>query len=145
MKSLYFTSLFFLFLFASCNNGASKTEEPAASENEDDAARNFIRSVLDQDFDKARTLIVNDSLNNEYINITERAFKERMSKEEKNKYRSANIQNYTSRSLNDSTIVVYYENSYKKQSDSLLLVKRSNQWLVDLKYSFPASKVGDAQ
>jgi hypothetical protein len=144
MKAFLYSSLFFLLLTA-CNNDVKETTENIQSENEDDAARNFIRSVLDQDFEKARGMMVNDSLNNQYLDATERSFRERLSVEERIRYREANIQNYQTRKINDSMIVAYYSNSYKKKDDSLKLVRSNGQWLVDLKYSFPALKELDGQ
>jgi len=139
MKSFLFSILLFCFV-SSCsnNNESSKTEVPA-SENEDDAARNFIRSVLDQDFEKAKTMILPDSLNNQYLNLTERSF-QKMKKQDKNNYKNANIQNYTTRQLNDSVTVAYYTNSFTNKPDSIKLVKKNGQWLVDLKYTFPETK-----
>jgi hypothetical protein len=133
MRSLLLTGFLFLQFFSACTNEEAATP---GSENEDDAARNFIRSVLDQDFDRARLLIVNDSLNNELLNNTERSFTERMDRNERSNYKQSSIQNYQKRVLNDSTTVVYYSNSYRKIKDSILVVRRNNQWLVDLKYTF---------
>jgi len=138
MKSSFFLFIAFA-MFTSCGNNDSSKDATVTAENEDDAARNFIRSVLDQDFEKARTLIVNDSLNNAFLNLTERSF-EKMGKQDKYNYKNANIQNYNTRAINDSTIIVYYANSFKKKDDSLKLVKQNGQWLVDLKYTFPSTK-----
>jgi len=138
MKTWFLTAVLFAFTACGNNDDRSAAETPAA-ENEDDAARNFIRSVLDQDFDKARTLILQDSLNNQYLDLTERQFK-KMNKADKYHYRKANIQNYTTRAINDSTIVAYYSNSFTNRGDSIKLVKRNNEWLVDLKYTFPGTK-----
>lgn len=139
MKHILFLLLLFCFISSCDNNSESSKTEVPASENEDDAARNFIRSVLDQDFEKARTMIIQDSLNNQFLDITEKTFK-KMNKEDKSNYKSANIQNYTTRPLNDSVTVAYYTNSFTNKPDSIKLVKRNGQWLVDLKYTFPETK-----
>ena len=143
MKSSFFLLIAFA-MFTSCGNNDSSKDATTTSENEDDAARNFIRSVLDQDFDKARTMIVNDSLNNSFLNLTERSFN-KMSKQDKYNYKNASIQNYNTRLVNDSTMIVYYANSFKRKDDSLKLVKQQGQWLVDLKYTFPSTKDVNAQ
>jgi len=139
MKSILFSfSIILLLTACSNNNESSKTELPT-SENEDDAARNFIRSVLDQDFEKARTMIIQDSLNNQFLDITERSFK-KMDKQKRNDYKKASIQNYTTRPVNDSVTIAYYTNSFRNKPDSIKLVKKNGQWLVDLKYTFPDTK-----
>jgi PBP1b-binding outer membrane lipoprotein LpoB len=120
-----------LFLF-SCKN------QPATSENDVDAARNFIHSVLNSDFNQAEKYIFYDSANREYLNITERSFRQRLSAEERRLYRESSINIHDIRQMNDSTTIVQYSNSYKKLKDSLKVIRHNGQWLVDLKYSFPS-------
>ena len=133
MKSILVTSFLFLQFFLSCTNADNITP----SENEEDAARNFIRSVLDAEFDKAKTFIVPDSTNNEFLAVTERNFTERMNRTDKMGYKAASIQIHEVKKIDDSTSVVLYSNSFKKQKDSVKVVLQNNAWLVDLKYSFP--------
>lgn len=133
MKSILFIGFLFLQFFLACTNHNAGP----ASENDEDAARNFIRSVLDAEFDKAKTFIVPDSTNNEYLSITKRNFAERMSRADKMGYKAASIQIHEVKKVNDSTSVVLYSNSFKKQRDSVKVVLHNNAWLVDLKYSFP--------
>lgn len=121
-------------LFYSCADSDRKLDgEP---ENADDAARAFIRAALDGDYNKARTLLVDDSLNKEDINISERLYKERMSADDKAKYRGASIHIHETKKLDDSTSIVYYSNTYRNQQDSLKVVKQGEKWLVDFKYIF---------
>lgn len=140
MRSLLIPGFFFLQFFCACGNDEASvnTATPVTdSENEDDAARNFLRSVLDQDFNKARTFIVNDTLNNQYLNATERSFKENLSQQERLNYRSASIQVSDKKTFGDTAAIIYYSNSYRKTADSLKAVKVNGRWLIDLKYSFP--------
>ena len=122
-----------LLLMACNSNERNNAAEP---ENEMDAARIFIRAALDGDYAKARTLLVTDSLNLQDIDASERLYKERMSKEEKDKYRGASIHIHESRKVDDSTSVVYYSNTYRNQKDSLKVVKLDGKWLIDFKYIF---------
>ncbi len=101
-----------------------------------DAARNFIDAALKGHYDVARTLIVPDSVNNSWIAIFKRGYQERMSEGDKAGYRNASINIHNVRNVNDSTTIVKYSNSFKKQDDSLKVVHRNGQWLVDLAYSF---------
>jgi type IV secretory pathway component VirB8 len=59
-----------------------------------------------------------------------------MSREDKKGYKEASINIHNVNTLNDSVTVVQYSNSFKKQNDSLKVMRNNNTWLVDLKYSF---------
>jgi hypothetical protein len=134
MKISRIYPLLLLVLFVSCNDSDRKvSSEP---ENEMDAARNFIRAALDGDYKKAKTLLVNDSLNLQDIEASERLYIERMSKEDKEKYRGASIHIHESRKVDDSTSIVHYSNTYRNQKDSLKIIKMDGKWLVDFKYIF---------
>jgi hypothetical protein len=134
MKISRIYPLLLLVLLVSCNDSDRKvSSEP---ENEMDAARNFIRAALDGDYKKAKTLLVNDSLNLQDIEASERLYIERMSKEDKEKYRGASIHIHESRKVDDSTSIVHYSNTYRNQKDSLKIIKVDGKWLVDFKYIF---------
>ena len=132
MKSIYSIRFLFLLFFAACNNN-EKADAPT-SENDVDAARNFINAALKGHYDEARTLVVPDSLNNAWIDLFKRNYQERMSQADKAGYREASINIHDVQTLNDSTTIVKYSNSYKKQNDSLKVVHRKGTWLVDLSY-----------
>ena len=133
MKRNYFIFLFLLCCFYSCK---SKDKGPTGkSENNIDAARNFIRSALDGKFDNARNYMLPDSSNINYMDVAERSFKN-ISQSEKDGYRASNINIHNVSDVNDSTTIVIYSNSYKKDHDTLKVLKVNNQWLIDLKYLF---------
>ena len=135
MKSIIlFGFLILQLFFLACNN--SDQNSPAKSENDIDAARNFIQSALAGDYKKAKTFLLNDSLNQQYIDAFERNYNQRMSPDDKMGYREASINIHLVKPLNDSTTIVNYSNSYKNKNDSLKVVRINGQWLVDLKYSF---------
>ncbi len=134
MRSILLTGFLFLQFFCACNN----EEKVTGSENDVDAARNFIQSALEGDYTRARIYIVADSTNIQYLDAFERNFKNRMSPEDKRGYRNASINIYKVREMDDSTTIVNYSNSYMKKNDSLKVSRRSGQWLIDLKYSFTA-------
>lgn len=122
-----------LLVAAACNN---ETEEKAASENDADAARNFIRAALDGDYAKARTFMLQDSLNTQLLNTFEDNYRHHMKREDKRGYRESSIRIPDMKKISDSESVVMYSNSYMNKPDSLKVVKRNGQWLVDFKYSF---------
>lgn len=114
---------------------ACKNAEEVKSENAIDAARNFIQSALNGEFDKAGQYMVDDSLNRQDLHLMERLSKN-LTTEEKQKYKEASIRIHETRPVNDSSTVIYYSNSYKNKRDSLKVVSRNGQWLVDFKYIF---------
>ncbi len=123
-----------MLVLVACSNEERKPV--GKSENDVDAARNFIRAALDGDFDKAKTMLLPDSLNYQDLEASSRLYAERMSDEEKKKYKGASILVYENRQLNDSTSIVYYANTYRNQKDSLKVVKQGDDWLIDFKYIF---------
>lgn len=137
MRSIFIISFLFLQFFCACSGGGDeRTGGVTTSENDVDAARNFIRSALDGKYDQARRFMIQDSLNNQYLDLFQRNYESRMDPEDKRGYREASINIHDIRQLNDSATVVSYSNSFKKKNDSLMVVRRAEQWLVDLKYSF---------
>ncbi|MFM7672532.1 MAG: hypothetical protein ACKO6Q_08090 [Bacteroidota bacterium] len=115
-----------------CNNQPPKPR----SENDLDAARNFIEAALANDFKKASQFMLDDSLNRYYLDMTARTF-DHMDAGTKEKYRGASIRIHQPVSyLNDSTTIVIYSNSYKNDRDTLRIRRRNDNWQVDLKYLF---------
>jgi len=115
--------------------GSDRQSNSNSSDNDIDAARNFIQAALVGDFDRAKVFMVKDSINNENINAIER-LNERQGKEEKEKYQAASIRIHQNRNVNDSTSIIYYSNSYKNKIDSLKVIRVGGKWLVDFKYIF---------
>lgn len=139
MRSIV-TGFLFLQFFWACNSTPDRSDTTQTSENDVDAARNFIRLALDGRWDAARNQVVDDSLNNTYIDLAEQTYLKRLDLATRNGYRAASIIIRAVNSTSDSTSIVHYSNSYKKQEDSLKVVRLGDRWLVDLKYSFPATK-----
>jgi hypothetical protein len=135
----------FLFLtllgtLGACKN--SSQEEGSRPENDVDAARMFIRYALDGDYSKAKQLLVQDSTNLEFLDALEHNYQTRMSREDKRGYRESSINMHDVSQKNDSITIVKYSNSYKNQKDSVKVVRKGGEWLIDLKYSFlPADSV----
>ena len=123
-----------LFLFA-CNNNNEQKE--ITSENDVDAARNFIRAALDGKWSEAKKFMLQDSTNIQLLETAESQYISK-SREEKRNYREAHPILYDSRKLNDSITIVNYANSYMNKKDSLKVVQTNGQWLIDLKYSLLA-------
>ncbi|MGZ8544547.1 MAG: hypothetical protein ACXWV0_04585 [Flavisolibacter sp.] len=129
--------LLILFFLASCNDAS---EKQAAAENAHDAAGMFINNVLDGNFDEARKLMVNDGENNHWLSETEKKYMH-LPREDKRDMRESEPTIYETKRLNDSVSIIYYSNSYNNRRDSVKLVRKSEQWLVDLKFTFPVADV----
>ncbi len=125
---------FSLFSFTACNN--EDKQETGKSENNVDAARNFIRSALDGKFDEARTYMLPDSVNTNYMDVAERSY-QKAEQAIKDGYRSSSINIISVKNpVKDSVTVVIYSNSFKNNPDTLKVLKINGQWLVDFKYLY---------
>jgi len=135
MKQYILNAASFLFFFAAACNNQDKKAEESKSENDIDAARNFIRAALDGKFNEAKTFLLSDSSNIQYFDANERNY-QRINQDEKRSYREATINIHNVTPVNDSMTIVIYSNSFKNDHDTLRVLKKKNQWLVDLKYLF---------
>lgn len=124
-----------LLLFA-CNE-SPKEPEIVKPESGMDAAGKFLRAALDGDYKKARTYLVNDSTNNQMIDIYESDYNNSLPPEDKKAYKTASIRFLKeTHEVNDSTTIVHYSNSYKNKPDSLKVVRINGQWFIDLNFTF---------
>jgi hypothetical protein len=119
-----------LFLLMACN-----PEQETKSDNDMDAARNFLDAALKGDYKDASVYMLKDSANLEYLNVTKRSY-QRLSPDERTKLRAASLRFFDTQQINDSTTITIFANSYKNDKDTLRIVKTNGQWLVDLKYLF---------
>lgn len=135
MKKIIFPFTALLIILISCNE-SNRNIQNESSENDIDAARNFVQAALEGKYDFAEALLLKDSINIEHFNTQKRFYKERMSEQDKEGYRQASIIIYETRRISDSASVLIYANSYKNKKDSLKMVKKNGKWLVDFKYIF---------
>ena len=122
-----------LFCLYACNN--EEKQENKEDNNDVNTVRYFIQSALNGDYQKARTYMIKDSANEEWMQQAERVAAS-LSPEEKKGYAGASIITYNIDRINDTATIVIYANSYKKNMDTLRVLKKGDQWLVDLKYLF---------
>lgn len=101
MKQYILTTASFLFLLATACNNAE--EEKPKSENDIDAARNFIRSALDGKFNEAKTFLLADSSNTQFFDVYERNY-QKVDPDTKRSYREATINIHNVNPVNDSKI-----------------------------------------
>jgi hypothetical protein len=138
MKNKTLCALSFLLFFAAGCADADNQQDDPASENDIDAARNFIQASLKGEYTRARTYMLNDSANQQFFDAYERNFT-RLDGEEKRDYREASINIHDVNPVNDSTTIVIFSNSHKKDKDTLKVVKVNKEWLVDFKCLFQHS------
>jgi hypothetical protein len=125
--------LLFLTILFSCKSSDKKAEPK--SDNKMDAARNFIRATLDGKFDDAKNYMLADSLNMNYLEVAQRS-RQNTDQATKDGYRSSSIRFHETINQNDSVSIIVFSNSFKNDHDSLKVIKKENEWLVDLKYLF---------
>lgn len=106
------------------------------SENNIDAARNFIRAALDGRFNEARNYMLTDSVNINYMDVAERSY-QKAEQSTKDGYRAASINIVeVMEPVKDTVTIVIYSNSFKNDHDTLKVIKTDGQWLVDFKYLY---------
>lgn len=129
MKKLLFI-LIAVISFYACQQ---KRERPAEAL---DTAREFIRSSLDGDYDWARELMIQDSLNLYELDVIEKKYKDEMTKKDKEGYKNASIIIHSVDAVSDSVVIVNYSNSFKKKQMPVKVIKRNGNWQVDFNYTF---------
>jgi hypothetical protein len=111
-----------------CNESANY--KPA--EDAQDAAREFIRATLDGDYNKANYYLYSDSTNRFLLERWRKTYA-RLSADERQKYKSADIIVLNINNANDSVTTYEYKNSYKKDTSTVKILRIKGEWLVDLK------------
>jgi hypothetical protein len=117
-----------LLLVAACND--SHTFKKA--EDAQDAGREFIRASLDGNYEKASFYLYADSTNKMMFNKWKKDY-DRLSSDEQQKYKDAEIRILDIHPINDSSTSYTYTNSYKNDTTTIGIVKVNGDWLVDLK------------
>lgn len=126
----FIVSLFAVLLFGcSGSDNYKKPDDPL------EAGRDFIRFALDGNMQKAKLFILKDGDNEMLFQRKEQQYNA-SPKSEKDAYKDASIIVNKSQDINDSTTIINYSNSYKKENNEIKLVKENNEWWVDFKYTF---------
>ncbi len=125
------TYVMILIFFASCNSDGDTIyrADPV------DAGREFIDASLKGDYDLAKKYVLADSINMEYFNGLE-SFNKKLSPQQKEGYKNANIIIDSIQNISDSVTIINYSNTFKKSPSKVKLVKIKNGWLVDFKFTF---------
>ena len=127
----------FIILFTCCiiSSGCTGNVDYQKPDDPLEAGREFIRFALDGDMRKAKVFILPDGANERLFENIEKKYAAE-SQEEKDNYKDASIIINKSQSLNDSTTIINYSNSFKRENSEIKLVKIDGEWWVDFKYTF---------
>jgi hypothetical protein len=130
MKKIIIILITFTFILAACNHTAEVNKtDPLES------GRGFIEASLKGDYVEAKKYLLNDSTNNEYFEGF-KDFNSKMSRNDRDGLRDANIIIDSTHDVSDSVEIITYSNTYKKMPSKLKMIKRGNEWLVDFKFTF---------
>lgn len=103
------------------------------AENAQDAGREFIRATLDGDHKKAKFYLLKDTTNLLLLKQQETNY-DRLSGPVKNEFRASSIRPVEIRTVNDTTTLYkYYNTFHSKDTTTIRVVKVNGDWVVDLK------------
>lgn len=115
--------------------GCSEPEGYKKPEDGLDAAREFVRAVLDGDFSKAEMYVLEEEEDRQLFNRY-REYMKKQPQTERLGLRSATILINKVESPNDSVTIVTYSNSFHKKPTELQVVRKNEDWKVDFSYTF---------
>lgn len=115
--------------------GCSQPEGYTPPEDPLDAGREFIRALLDGDYERGALYVLNDPEDMEIFKRYERYMKKQPRKELLN-LKSASIIINKMENRGDSICVINFSNSHSMKPMDLKIVKSGGEWKVDLSYTF---------
>lgn len=113
-----------------CNN---LNYEPAATAL--DGAREFIDGCLKGDFKKAGFYMIDDATNQSDLLKIKKDY-DTKSADDKHSYAAASLIINDDETINDSTHIINYSNSFDKIGHKVKVINQKGVWLVDFKYTF---------
>jgi hypothetical protein len=127
----HFLFLIVLMGFFSCNQpeGFKEAEDPI------DAGREFVRAVLDGNYEKA-VLYIEDNQEDKDLFERYKQYMNNQPKKEKLQLKSSSIIINKVENLNDTVSIVNFSNSYSMKPTELKIVQKNKKWVVDFSYTF---------
>lgn len=127
----HFIFLILLMGFFSCNQpeGFKEAEDPI------DAGREFVRAVLDGNYEKA-VLYIEDNQEDKDLFERYKQYMNNQPKKEKLQLKSSSIIINKVENLSDSVSIVNFSNSYSMKPTELKIVQKNKKWVVDFSYTF---------
>jgi len=118
----------FITLLYACNADESWQKAQDAEE----AGTQFIRAMLDGNYDKAKFFMLKDDDNMAVLDRWKREY-QKYSADTVRKFKNASIRPVSITPLNDSTTSYTYSNSFTNDTVTLKVLRINTEWLVDLK------------
>ncbi len=131
-KKFLINSLFILLLYA-CSCTSNTKHLPA--ESNIDCLKKFVEASLKGNREEASAYMIQDSLNITLLNDWHKKYIE-LPQDEQRKYAQANVIVLKDSTLNDSTVLFHYYNSYKKKPTQIKVCYTGLIYLVDIKHTF---------
>lgn len=130
MKSIL-SLILLLTTFYSC------TQPEGFKEPEDsiDAGREFVRAVLDGDYEKANLYILENEEDKALFDRY-KTYTKKQPRKEKLQLKSASIIINKVEKINDSTTIINFSNSYSMTPMDLKVMLSNKKWRVDFSYTF---------
>jgi len=127
----YLLGLCLISLFFACNTpeGFIEPEDPL------DAGREFVRAVLDGDYEKANLYLLKDPEDQELFNRYQ-TYMKKSPRKELLQLKSSSIVINKVETLSDSVTLINYSNSYTMKPTDLKVIKDGKSWKVDFSYTF---------
>jgi hypothetical protein len=118
--------------------GSISCNEPAGYKKPDDgldAGREYIRAVLDADYEKAELYIPHISDDRKFFDRYKEYMRTRPA-EELHGLKSSSIIVNKVEPEGDTAILIRYSNSYVHKPQDVRMVRRDGEWWIDFKYTF---------
>ena len=100
-----------------------------------DAAREFVRAVLDGDFKKAELYVLPEE-NNLRLFTRYKEYMRKQPEKERLGLKSSSILVNKVEAMNDSVSIINYSNSYSKKPMDIRVIRKDGEWWVDFSYTF---------
>ena len=130
MQRILLLLILLVIILSSCDRqGSNPSTDPL------ETGREFIDASLKGNYEEAKRYVLPDSVNIEYFNGLVK-FNDRLSRDEKEGYKNANIIINSAENVSDSVMIINYSNTFKNTPSKIKLVKINKEWRVDFKYTF---------
>jgi hypothetical protein len=127
----HFLFLILISIISSCNQpeGFKEAEDPL------DAGREFVRAVLDGNYEKA-ILYIDDNQEDKDLFDRYKKYMKNQPKKEKLQLKSSSIIINKVQNLNDTASIINFSNSYSMKPMELKVVQKNKKWRVDFSFTF---------